>query len=230
MRSAGFAYLGLAKLLLSTDQALSKPMLSFPEPQQVKKTPLNGKKKAWNIHISRERHHSVHREKCRYTEANLVLAQLTHSPQGLPAVAAVSKQNRLHSSQKCGTTASGLGLLLPQNGKELVLSAMGRKQAGDPDPSSCDGNSVGWVGADIPSLRTSSPWAFPAPDPLLPRLAFQEQSRRSEACKHGISHCSSKMSSVLSPIPDARGLAKDAVYVIHVVLNTYFIHSQSRSC
>lgn len=164
MRSAGFAYLGLAKLLLSTDQALSKPMLSFPEPQQVKKTPLNGKKKAWNIHISRERHHSVHREKCRYTEANLVLAQLTHSPQGLPAVAAVSKQNRLHSSQKCGTTASGLGLLLPQNGKELVLSAMGRKQAGDPDPSSCDGNSVGWVGADIHSLLEDIfPMSIPCP-------------------------------------------------------------------
>jgi len=44
MRSAGFVYLGLAKLLLPTDQAPSKPMLSFPELQQTKKTSQNGKK------------------------------------------------------------------------------------------------------------------------------------------------------------------------------------------
>lgn len=39
MRSAVFVYLGLAKLLLPTAQALSKPMLSFPELQQARKKP-----------------------------------------------------------------------------------------------------------------------------------------------------------------------------------------------
>lgn len=37
MTSAVFVYLGLAKLLLPTAQALPKPMLSFPELQQAKK-------------------------------------------------------------------------------------------------------------------------------------------------------------------------------------------------
>lgn len=36
MTSAGFVYLGLAKFLLPTAQALPKPMLSFPELQQAK--------------------------------------------------------------------------------------------------------------------------------------------------------------------------------------------------
>jgi len=50
-------------------------------------------------------------------EANLGLAQLTSSPQSLLVVAAVSKQNCPHSSQKHGTTGSKLGLLLPQDGE-----------------------------------------------------------------------------------------------------------------
>lgn len=66
--------------------------------------------------------------------------------------------------------------------------------------------------------------------PSLARQAFQDQYRKRKQYKHGVSHSPCKMSSVLSPISDARGLARDAVYVIHAVLNTYFIHAQSRSC
>lgn len=53
---------------------------------------------------------------CAQREMPLHGGQLGFGPadQLLPVVAAVSKQNHLRSSQKCGATGSGLGMLLPQ--------------------------------------------------------------------------------------------------------------------
>lgn len=80
---------------------------------------------------------------------------------------------------------------------------------------------------------TEGSFSIPAPFPqihLLLGWLSQDQHRKSKECQHDISHSPCKMSSALSLIRDARGLAKDAVYVIHAVLNTYFIHTESRSC
>lgn len=76
--------------------------------------------------------------------------------------------------------------------KELEQSCMGRKWA------SCSGNTVGGVGADIPSSRTFSPSAVPTPGSISCQ-AFQDQYRKRKACKHGILHSPCKMSSFSYP-------------------------------
>lgn len=56
----------------------------------------------------------------------LGLAQLTSSSQSLPVMAAVSKQNHLRSSQKCGTIGSRLGLLLQQDRERAGAELLGQ--------------------------------------------------------------------------------------------------------
>lgn len=158
MRSAGFVYLGLDKLLLPTARTFSRPMFSFPELQQAKKPHKMEKQKAWRRHISREHHHSVHREKCLLMEANLALAQLVSScAHSLPVVAGCP--NRIISTVPRNATQLEVDWGCPchRTAKELRQSCMGRKWA------SCYGNTVGGVGADMPFSRTFSPSALPTP-------------------------------------------------------------------
>lgn len=126
MRSAGFVYLGLAKLLLPTTQALSKPMLSFPQPEQAKKI-LTKWKKNHEGHTCPESLTALCTDRNASTwKPTWVWPRRPAPIHSLPVVAAVSKQKCPCSSQESGATGSGLELLFHRTGKE-PRQEMGRK-------------------------------------------------------------------------------------------------------